>query len=127
MEQDWFKIGKEMHQGCTLSPCLFNLYADYLKRNAKLDEAPAGTKTVRRNTNNFRYADDTTLMAESKQELKSLLMKVKKERKNVGLKPNTQKTKIVVSSTITSWHIDGETMETVKRLYFLGLQNFCGQ
>ena len=95
--------------------------------NAGLEETQAGIKIAGRNTNNFRYADDTTLMAESKQELKSLLMKVKKERKNVGLKPNTQKTKIVVSSTITSWHIDGETMETVKRLYFLGLQNFCGQ
>ena len=96
-------------------------------RNAGLNEAQAGIEIAGRNINNLRYADDTTLMAESKQELKSLLMKVKKERKNVGLKPNTQKTKIVVSSTITSWHIDGETMETVKRLYFLGLQNFCGQ
>ena len=103
-----FQIGKRVHQGCILSPCLFNLYAEYVMRNARLDEAQAGIKTAGRNINNLRYADDTTLMVE---ELKSLLMKVKEENEKVGLEPNIQKTKIRASSPITSWQIDGETME----------------
>ena len=113
-----FEIGKEIHQGCILSPCWFKLFADYLKWNAKLDEVQAGTKTVGRNTNNFRYADNTTIMAESEEELKSLLMKVKEESEKAGLKPSIQETKIMLSSPTTSWHTDGETMETVKRLSF---------
>ena len=120
---DWFQIGKGVHQGRILLPCLFNFYAEYIMRNAGLDEAKAGIKIARRNINNLRYADDTTLMAESK-ELKSLLMKVKEENEKVGLKLNIQKTNIMASSPITSWQIDGETMETV-RFYFLGLQNHC--
>ena len=117
---DWFQIGKGVRQGCILSPCLFNLYAEYIMRNAGLDEAQAGIKIARRNSNNLRYADDTTLMAESK-ELKSLLMKVKEESEKVGLKLNIQKTKIMTSSPITSWQIDGETMETVRSDFiFLG-------
>ena len=114
---DWFQIGKGVHQGCILSPCLFNLYAEYIMRNAGLDEAEAGIKIARRNINNLRYADDTTLMAESK-ELKSLLMKEESEK--VGLKLNTQKTKIMASDPITSRQIDGETMETVTDFIFLG-------
>ena len=121
---DWFQIGKGVCQGCILSPCLFNLYAEYIMRNAGLEEAQAGIKIARRNINNLRYADDTTLMAESEEELKILLMKVKEESEKVGLKCNIQKTKIMASSPITSWEIDGETMETV-RDYFLGLQNHC--
>ena len=109
---EWFQIGKAVHQGCILSPCLFNLYAEYIMRNARLDEAKAGIKITRRNINNLRYADDTTLRAES-EELKSLLMKVKEESEKVGLKLNIQKTKIMASGVITSWQIDGETMETV--------------
>ena len=105
-------IGKGVHQGCILPPCLFNLHAEYIMRNAGLDEAPAGIKIARRNTNNLRYADDTTLMGESEEELKSLLMKVKEESENVGLKLTIQKTKIMLSSPITSWEIDGETVET---------------
>ena len=105
-----------------MSPCLFNLYTEYIVRNAGLEEAQAGIKTAGRNINNLRYADDTTLMAESEEELKGLLMKVKVESEKVGLKLNIQKTKIVVSSPITSWQRDGETMETVTD-YFLGLQN----
>ena len=120
---DWFQIGKGVRQGCILSPCLFNLYAEYIMRNAGLDEAQAGIKIFRRNSN-LRYADDTTLMAESKGKLKSLLMKVKEESEKVGLKLNIQKTKIMPSGPITSWQIDGETMETVTD-YFLGLQNYC--
>ena len=104
---DWFQIGKGVHQGCILSPCLFNLYAEYIMQNAKLDEAQAGIKIARRNINNLRYADDITLMAESEEELKSLLMKVKEESEKVGLKLNIQKTKITASSSITSWQIDG--------------------
>ena len=104
---DWFQIRKGVHQGCILSPCLFNLYSEYIIRNAGLDEAQAGIKIVRRNTNNLRYADNTTLMAESK-ELKSFLMKVKEESEKVGLKLNIQKTKIMASGPITSWQIDGE-------------------
>ena len=112
---DWFQIG----QGCILSPCLFNFYAEYIMRNAGLEEAQAGIKIASRNINNFRYADDTTLIAESEEELKSLLMKVKEESEKVGLKLNIQKTKIVASGAITSWEIDGETVETI-RLYFGG-------
>ena len=104
--------------------CIFNLYVGYIVQNAGLDEAKTGIKIVRRNINNLRYADDTTLMAESEQELKSLLMKVKEESEKAGLKLNIQKTKIMVSSPIISWQIDGDTMETVTD-YFLGLQNHC--
>ena len=110
---DWFQIGKGVHQGCILSPCLFNIYVEYIRRNSGLDEAQAGIKIAGRNISNFRYADDTTLMAESEEELKGLLMKVKEEREKVGLKLNIQKTKIIASSPITSWEIDGETVETV--------------
>ena len=105
---DWFQIGKGVHQSCILSPCLFNLYAEYIMRNTELEEAQAGIKIARRNINNLRYADDTTLMAESEEELKSLLMKVKKESEKVGLKLNIQKTKIMASGPITSWEIDGK-------------------
>ena len=117
---DWFEIGKGVCQGSILSPCLFNLYAEYIMRNAGLDEAQAGIKIARRNLNNFRYSDDATLMAESEKELKSLLMKMKEESEKVGLKLNIQKTKIMASSTITSWQIDGETMETVRDFIFGG-------
>ena len=120
---DWFQIGKGVRQGCILSPCLFNLYAEYIRRNAGLDEAQAGIKTARRNINNFKYADDTTLMAKS-EELKILLMKVKEESEKLGLKLNIQKTKIIASVPITSWQIDGKTMETVTTLFW-GLQNHC--
>ena len=113
------KFGEGVRQACILSPCLFNFYAEYIIRNAGLDEAQAGIKTARRNSNNLRYADDTTLMAESK-ELKSLLMKVKVESEKVGLKLNIQKTKIMESGPITSWQIEGETMETVTDFIFLG-------
>ena len=116
----WFQIEKGVHQGCILSPCLFNLNADYIMRNAGLDEAQAGIKTVRRNINNLRYADDTTLMAESEEEPKSLLMKVKEESEKAGLKLNIQKTKIMASGPITSWQIDGETVETVTDFIFGG-------
>ena len=107
-----------------MSPCLFNLYAEYIRRNAGLDEAQAGIKITRRNINNLGYTDDTTLMAESKEELNSLLVKVKEKSEKVGLKLNIQKNKIMASYPITSWHIDGEAMETVTD-YFLGLQNHC--
>ena len=107
---DWFQIGKGVRQGCILSPCLFNLYAEYIMRNAGLDEAQDGIKITRRNINNLRYADDTTLMAESEEEIESLLMKVKEESETVGLKLNIQKIKIMASSPITSWEIDGETV-----------------
>src|SRR5574337_302229 len=107
---DWFQIGKGVLQGCILSPCLFNLYAEYIMRNTGLEEAQAGIKIARRNINNLRYADDITLMAESEKELKSLLMKVKEESEKVGLKLNIQKTKIMRSSPITSWEINGETV-----------------
>ena len=111
--KDWFQIGKGVHQGCILSLCLFNLQAEYIMRNAGLEEAQAGIKIAGRNINNLRYAHDTILMAESKEELKSLLMKVKEESEKVGLKLNIQKAKIMASSPITSWQIDVETMETV--------------
>ena len=110
---DWFQIEKVVHQGYMLSPCLFNLYAEYIMRNAGLDEAQAGIKIARRNINNLRYADDTMLMAESEEELKSFLMEVKEESEKVGLKLNIQKTMIMAFSPITSWQIDGETVETV--------------
>ena len=111
--RDWFQIGKRVRQGCILSPCLFNLYVEHIMRNAGLEEAQAGIKIARRNINNLRYSGDTTLMAESEEELKSLLMKVKEESEKVGLKLNIQKTKIRASGPITSWEIDGETVETV--------------
>ena len=108
---DWFQIGKGVHQGCILSPCLFNLYAEFIMRNAGLDETQAGIKIARRNINNLRYADDTTLMAESKEELKSLLMKVKEESEKAGLRLNIQKAKIMTSGPITSWQTNGEKIE----------------
>ena len=122
---DWFQIGKGIHQGYVLSPCLFNLYAEYIKRNTTVDVAQDGIKIAVRNINNFRYADDITFMAENEEELKSLLMKVKEESENVGLKLNIQKTKIMASGPITSWEIDGETVETVSNFIFWGLQNHC--
>ena len=115
----WFQIGKGVHQGCILSPCLFNLYAECIMKNSGLEEAQAGIKIARRNISNLRYADDTTLMVGSKEELKSLLMKVKEDSEKVGLKFNIQKTKIMASGPITSWQIDGETMETVTEFIFL--------
>ena len=114
---DWFQIGKGVRQGCILSPCLFNLYAEYIMWNVRLDEAQNGIKIVGRNINNLRYADETTFMAESEEELKSLLMKVKDRSEKVGF--NIQKTKIMASSPITSWQIDGETMETETDFIFL--------
>ena len=117
---DWFQIGKGVRQGCKLSPCLFYLYAEYIMRNAGLEEAQAGIKIAGRNINNLRYADDTTLMAESEEELKSLLMKEESEK--VGLKLNIQKTNVMAPSPITSWEIDGET---VSDFILGGLQNHC--
>ena len=117
---DCFQIEKAVCQVCMLSPCLFNLYAEYIMQNAGLDEAQAGIKIATRNIKNLRYADDTTLMAESEEELKSLVMKVKEESEEVGLKLNIQKTKIIASSPITSWEIDGETVETVSDFIFGG-------
>ena len=122
---DWFQIGKGVRQGCVLSPCLFNLYAEYIMRNAGLEETQAGIKIAGRNINNLRYADDTSLMAESEEELKSLLMKVEEERENAGLKLNIHKTKIMESSPITSWQTDGKIMETVTDFVLGGLQNHC--
>ena len=119
---DWFQIGKGVCQDHMLSPCLFNCYEGCIMQNAGLDEAQAGIKIAGRNINNLRYADDTTLMAESEEELKSLLMK---ETEKVGLKLNIQKTKIMASSPITSWEIDGETVETVTDFIFGGLKNHC--
>ena len=116
---DWFQIGKGERQGCILSPCLFNLYAEFIMRNAQLHEAQAGIKIARRNINNLRYVDDTTLMTESEEELNSLLMKVKEESEKAGLKLIIQKTKIVASGPIISWQIEGETMETVTDFIFL--------
>ena len=117
---DWLQIGKGVRQGCILQPSLFNLYAEYIMRNAGLEEAQAGIKVAGRNINNLRYADDTTLMAESEEELKSLLMKVKEESEKVGLKFSIQKTNIMASGPITSRQIDGGTMETVREFIFLG-------
>ena len=117
---DWIQIGKGVCQYCISSPCLFNLYAEYVMKNAGLDEAQAGIKTAGRNINNLRCADDTTLMVESNEELKGLLMKVKEEREKIGLKRNIQKTKIIASGPITSWQIDGATMETVIDFIFGG-------
>ena len=119
---DWFQM-EAVRQGCILSPCLFNFYADYIMRNAGLEEAQAGIKIARRNINNLRYADDTTLMAQSEEELKSLLMKVKEESEKVGLKLNIQKTKIMASGPITSWEIDGKT---VSDFIFLGSKITAG-
>ena len=119
---DWFQTGKGVCQGCILSPCLFNFYAEYIMRNAGLEETHAGIKIARRN---LRYADDTTLMAESEEELKRLLMKVKVGSEKVDLKLNIQKTKIMASSPITSWQIDGESVETVSDFILGGLQNHC--
>ena len=116
---DWFQIGKGVWQGCILSPCLFNLYEEYIMRNAGLGEAQAGNKIAGRNVNNLRYADDTSLMAESEEELKSLLMKVKVESEKLGLRVNIQKTKIMASGPITSRQIDGETMETLRDFFFV--------
>ena len=107
---DWFQIGKGIRQGCILSPCLFNFYAEYIMRNTGLEEAQAGIKIPRKNMNNLRYADDTTLMAEIKEELKSFLMKVKEESEQADLKLNIQKMKIMASGPVTSWEIDGETV-----------------
>ena len=118
---DWFKIEKGVHQGYILSSCLFNFYTEYIMLNARLDEAQAGIKIAGRNINNLRYAGDTTLMAESEEELKNLLMKVKKENEKVGLKPNVQKTKIMASGPITSLQIDGETLSD----FIFGLPNHC--
>ena len=117
---DWFQIRKGLHQGCIMSPCLFNFYAEYIMRNAGLEETQDGIKIAGRNINNLRYADDTTLMIEGEEELKSLLMKVKEESEKVGLKLNIQKTKIMASGPITSWEIDGKTVETVSDFIFLG-------
>ena len=117
---EWFQIGQGVLQGCILSPCLFTLYEEYIMRNAGLDEAQAGIKIAGRNISNLVYADDTTLMAESEEELKSLLMKVKEENGKVGLKLNIQKTKIMASAPITSWEVDGETMETMTDFIFSG-------
>ena len=117
---DWFQTGKGIHQGCILSPCLFNFYAEYIMRNVGLEETQAGIKIAGRNINNLRYADDTTLTAESQEGLMSLLMEVKEESEKVGLKLNIQKMKIMASGPITSWEIDGETVETVANFIFLG-------
>ena len=117
---DWFQIGKGVHQGCILSPCLFNFYAEHIMRNAGLEEAQAGIKIAGRNISNLRYADDTTVMAESEEELKSFLVKVKEESEKVGIKHNFQKTKIMASGPITSWEVDGETVETVSDFIFWG-------
>ena len=117
---DWLQIGKGVHQGCILSPCLFNLYAGYIMRNAGQEGEKAGIKTAGSSINNLRYADDTTLMTESEEELKNLFVKVKEESEKVGLKLNIQNTKIMASSPITSWQIDRETMETVTDFLFLG-------
>ena len=122
---DWFQIGKGVHQDCIWSPCLFNFYVEYIMRNAGLEEAQAGIKIAWRNINNLSYANDTTLMAESEEELKSLLMKVKEESEKVGLKLNIQKTKIMTSGPIISWQTDGETMETVRDFILGGSKNHC--
>ena len=120
---DWFQIRKGVCQGYILSPCLFNFYTEYIMRNSGLDEAQTGIKIAWRNINNLRYTDDATLVAESEEELKSLLMKVKEQSEKAGIKLNIQKTKIMASGPITSWQIDGETMETVTDFILGGLQN----
>ena len=117
---DWFQMGKGVCQACIFSPCLFILYVEYIRRNAGLEETQAGMKNSRRNINNLRYADDTTLMAEIEEELKNLLMKVKQESEKVGLKLHIQKRKIMATGPITSWEVDGETVETVADIIFLG-------
>ena len=122
---DWFQIGKGVHQGCVLSPCLFNLYAEYILQNIGLDESQAGISIAGRNINNLTYADDTTFMAGSEDELKTLLMKVKEGSEKAGLKLNSQKTKVMPSSPITSWQIDGEIMEIVTDFILGGFQNHC--
>ena len=122
---DWFQIGKGVSQGCISSPCLFNFYAEYIMTNDGLEETQAGLKMAGRNINNLRYADDTTFMVESEEELKSLLMKVKEESEKVGLKLNIQKMKIMAPGPITSWEIDGETVETVSDFILGGIQNHC--
>ena len=124
MKQQYFQIRKGVHQGCILSPCLFNFYAEYIIRNARLCNSQAGIKIARKNINNLRYADDTTLMAESEEELKNLLIKMKVESEKVGLKLNIQKTKIMVSGSISLWQIGGEQWNR-ERLYFGGLQYHC--
>ena len=121
---DWIQIGKGVRQGCILSPCLFNFYTEYIMRNAGMDKSQAVVKIGGRNINNLRYADDTTLMAVS-EDLKSFLMKVNEKSEKVGLQPNIHKTKIIASGPITSWQIDGETVQSVAEFYFLGLQNHC--
>ena len=118
---DWFQIGKGVCQGCILSPCLLYLYTEYIIRNTGLDEVQAGIKIARRNINNLRYEDDTTIMVESKEDLQSLLMKVKEDSEKIGLKLNIQKTKIMASGPITAWQIDGETVTD----FLQGLQNHC--
>ena len=123
---DWFQIGKGVRQGCILSPCLFNFYTEYIMRNAGLEEAQAGIKNAGRNVNNLRYADDTTLMAESEEELKSLLMKVKEESEKLGFKLNIQKMKIMASGPIISWEIDEETVESVSDFIFWGSKTTAG-
>ena len=123
--KDWFKIGKRVHQGCILSPCLFNFYAENTMQNARLEEAQAGIKVARRNINILRYPGDTTLMVESKEELKSFLMKVKEESEKTGLKFNIQKMKIMASGPITPWQIQMGNNGNSERLYFLELQNHC--
>ena len=122
---DWFQIRKGVRQGCILSPCLFNFYAKYIMRNARLDKAHTGIKIARRNINSFKYADNNTLMAEREGELESLLMKVKEESEKVGLKLNIQNTKIMASGPIMSWQIDGEIMEAVRDFISEGLKNDC--
>ena len=122
---DWFQIEKGVRQGCILSPCLFNFCVEYIMRNAGLKETQAGIKIAGRNISHLRYADDPTLMAESEEELKSLLMKVKEESDKVGLKLNIEKMKIMASGPITSWKIDGETVETMSDFILVGLQNHC--
>ena len=117
---NWLQIGRGVRQACILSPCLFNLYAEYIMRNTGLDEAQDRIKTAGKKINNLRYADDITIMGESEEELKSFLMKVKEVNEKAGLKPNIQKTKIMASGPITSWQIDGETMESVTDFIFLG-------
>ena len=122
---DWFQKGKGVRQGCISSPCLFNFYAEYIMRNPGLEETQAGIKIAGRNLNNLRYADDSSLMSESEEELKSLLIKLKVESEKVGLKLSIQKTKIMASGPITSWEMDGETVETVSDFYLFRLQNHC--